>query len=271
MKAAGPLRPQDLGLRGDGRLANLLGVIFYQDAPEKILRWPNTKTLVRLCFRRRIEPWILAERRVLFVHVPRNAGTSASVSVYGRTTHHRTALFYKTAAPDLYAQADVFAILRDPIERFKSAYWFVRNGGGADVALDVRFAALCRGVETPDDLLNLVARHLGDVYGLDHVLRPQSWYVRDAANRSIVPNLFVLHEDNQALARFLAERGMRPLPHLNATAKSRLDLGESHVNRLRDLYAADFALLEAARRERAAEARKTDASAGLWGSAAGAR
>ena len=72
----------------------------------------------------------MRRRNLIFVHVPRVAGTSIAQTLYGqRCTRHYSIRYYKTVAPEFWAAADSFAVLRDPFDRFASAYAFVRSGG----------------------------------------------------------------------------------------------------------------------------------------------
>src|SRR4051812_17110224 len=57
----------------------------------------------------------MRRRNLIFVHVPRVAGTSITQALYGpRCTRHHSIRYYKTVAPGFWAQADSFAVLRDP-------------------------------------------------------------------------------------------------------------------------------------------------------------
>lgn len=234
-------------LRGDGPLSKVVGVLRYEDAAEKILRWPGASRVAKGHFRGKVDPIVLQERELLFIHVPKNAGTSVSESVYGRSVAHRSALFYKIVAPDVFDNTETFALLRDPVDRFVSSFWFIRQGGGEEVRMDPRFSEVCRGVETLDDLLTLVDRLRDQIYLLDNSLRAQSWYVCDGSGKPIVPHLFIMGEQDEALARFLADHGKPALAHRNATRKGTLHVTDAHRNRILSLYAADVRLIEGAR------------------------
>ena len=77
----------------------------------------------------------MRRRNLIFVHVPRVAGTSIAQALYGpRCTRHHSIRYYKTVAPRFWEKADSFAVLRDPFDRFASSYAFVRSAGGAYLA-----------------------------------------------------------------------------------------------------------------------------------------
>ena len=58
----------------------------------------------------------------VFVHVPKNAGSSISRALYGRSLGHKTAQEMMAYNPKLFQELDSFAVLRDPLERAISAW-----------------------------------------------------------------------------------------------------------------------------------------------------
>ena len=72
-----------------------------------------------------------------------------------------------------------FAVLRDPTARFLSAYRYGRAGGSAINDVAEPFRTLYRGFRSIDDALDHVET-AASPYAVDHIFRPQSWYVGDA-------------------------------------------------------------------------------------------
>src|SRR5580658_494468 len=144
-------------------VCGLFGVHHYDDVFEKVARWRLFSAGRGGLLRRRIDRTVLGGR-LLFIHVPKNAGTSIAAALYGRSLGHKTAHFYHTAAVDFFRDAEVFAVLRDPVERFLSAYWFIRNQGGDQVAVEAGFAKKLAGVETVDDLLDFLEANAANIY-----------------------------------------------------------------------------------------------------------
>ncbi|MEX0671276.1 MAG: sulfotransferase family 2 domain-containing protein [Pirellulales bacterium] len=60
--------------------------------------------------------------RVLFIHVPKCAGSAFLDAYLGFQTGHVTAQHYHDADPDFFAAAYVFTFVRNPLARFVSAY-----------------------------------------------------------------------------------------------------------------------------------------------------
>ena len=218
-----------------------------RDSPpaRPVLRWLRHYPLPRM-----------RKRGALFVHVPKNAGTTIATALYGSWIGHRTALFSRTVDPTFFFQSTRFAVLRDPVERFTSAYWFLRNGGGSERKVSKWFARSCRNVVSLDDLLSHVEARIGNVYDLDNVLRPQVWFLQDENGALLIDQLFVLGADDDRLAAFLREHfGISKLQRLNQTQKRDLSVTERQRERILAIYAADAELLRRVRASNALEDR----------------
>jgi hypothetical protein len=225
----------------DSRRINraLFGVFYEEDVYEKFCaRFP---AIMRL-FARRVAPEIV-RRKLIFIHVPRAAGTSIVRALYGpRNTLHHSIRYYRAVHPALYAQAESFALLRDPFERFASAYAFVRAGGTACCRLSAVFTAETAHIRSVDDYLCFLKDR--DVLSQDFVMRPQSWFVCDLATGApLVKSLFLYGDDNERLKAFLRGHGVRELPWLNAAPRLPLFLSRRQKSRIETLYAQDFALV----------------------------
>lgn len=202
-------------------------------------------------FRGRI-PAAMRRRNLIFVHVPRVAGTSISHALYGpATTHHHSARYFRAVDPGFFARAGSFALLRDPFDHFASAFGFLRAQGASDCRLSKVFAEETAHIRSVDDYLAyLEARGPLD---LDFVMRPQSWFVSDLrTGRPLVKNLFLYGEDNALLASYLHSYGAGSVPWLNRGRRAPLDLDARQRARIREFYAADFALIESVRAGRQA-------------------
>lgn len=205
-------------------------------------------------FRWRI-PAAMRARNLIFVHVPRVAGTSIVRALYGQgTIRHHSMRYYRALDPDFAQSAASFALLRDPLDRFASAYAFVRGGGTATCRLSDAFVRQTANVTSVDDYLSFLEGR--GPLDLDFVMRPQSWFVCDGATGApLVKNLFLYGEDDAALAAYLAPRKIGPLSWLNRTERADLPLNARQRGRIARLYAQDFALIESVRSAREKRAR----------------
>jgi hypothetical protein len=228
----------------------LFGVYFEEDIYEVFCgRFPRAMR----AFQWRVAARMRA-RNLIFIHVPRVAGTSIAYALYGpRHASHLSARYYRTLDPAFFARAESFALLRDPFDHFASAYTFVRAGGTPSCPLSDVFVTETATVRSVDDYLSFLEDR--DVLSQDFVMRPQSWFVCDLeTGRPLVKSLFLYGEDRERLNGFLAGHGVRELPWLNASKRLALFLSARQKLRIEALYAQDFALVEVLRAERAAQA-----------------
>lgn len=118
---------------------------------------------------------IYDRKKPVFIHIPKNAGTSMAMQLYGKRILHLKASEVKNffdrniSTPKRY-----FAILRDPLRRFISAANFLASGGTKTVPLErmVYYKDYdLSDLESYVEILSAVPE-----YQLDPVLRRQSYY-----------------------------------------------------------------------------------------------
>ncbi len=198
-------------------------------------------------FRHRI-PAAMRAKGLIFVHVPRVAGTSITRALYGEgCIHHHSMRYYRAVDPAFAQSAGSFAVLRDPFARFASAYAFIRAGGTALSSLSTVFLEQTADIASVDDYLCFLEGR--GALDLDFVMRPQSWFVCDpVTGASLVKDLFILGEDGGALAAYLAPHKIGRLPWNNRAPRPPLALNAGQRRRVERLYEGDFALIESVRR-----------------------
>ncbi len=81
----------------------------------------------------------IAERGLLFIHIPKNGGTSISQTLYDTHIGHNTIRYYRAALPMMIETMPIFAVLRDPADRFLSAYRHATQGEAADTTISAAF------------------------------------------------------------------------------------------------------------------------------------
>ena len=67
--------------------------------------------------------------RCIFVHIPKTAGTSVSKALFGSEFGHCTVDHYEIFSPKRFHNYFKFAFVRNPWDRFLSAYKFLKKGG----------------------------------------------------------------------------------------------------------------------------------------------
>jgi hypothetical protein len=189
----------------------------------------------------------LKRRKLIFIHVPKNAGTAISQAIYGRGLAHYRAWFYRRLDPAFYEATPSFAILRDPIDRFISAYFFVKNSGGDMIELYPPWSQIYAKLATLDMDLFLAVHQvfLRHYRRLDYVLRPQCDFIFDENNKVMVDHLFVMGRDDEALRTFLMDHGVGEVPRLNTTARSKMILTYEQRATIYNLYRQDTDLFNA--------------------------
>jgi hypothetical protein len=225
------------GTTGVNRIvASAFGVKLVSDVPERLCRhglrpWIDGKR------RRRIDR--IRASRLLFIHVPKNAGTSICDRLYGAQMKHCSALYYARVAPDLLALPS-FALVRDPVDRFLSAFRYARAGGTRHRTISEPFRGRYGSFRSIDDAIEHLASARSP-FDVDHVFRPQSWYLLDARGRPAVDRL-IPYERIGEIGRRLGREELDTLPEWNRSGET----GERPTARQLDFlcrfYEADFAL-----------------------------
>ena len=133
------------------------------------------------------------ELRCIFVHVPKVAGLSIVAALFGIAASvqeqpgHRAAWEYRWHDPERFRCYFKFSFVRDPCDRFLSAFRFLRQGGinEPDRRYMEEFIAGCR---TPEEFIARLEtdswfRRRALVY---HHFRPQADYVCDSSGRVLL-------------------------------------------------------------------------------------
>ena len=220
----------------------------YADMFEKLALRPQNAPLMRRLFGHKVAEDV-RRHPLLFIHIPKNGGTSIKRALYASDPGHATVRFYDMVAPELLRGATSFALLREPADRFLSGFDFLMNGGGSDVSILPSVMRRLSCIASIDDFLDYLEAIAGDWLKVDTFGRPQWWYVADRHGRIRIDRLWLLGEQNSAVAEFLAGWGVPNMPHANRTARASHVLSPPQRARLERIYAADFALYALVRQE----------------------
>jgi hypothetical protein len=219
-------------------LLRLFGLHLTTDVHERAADWglrlpPGPKRHERLTR--------IAQRGILFVHIPKNGGTSISHALYGMPIGHASVRFYLTAAAGVMRTCPAFAILREPEQRFLSAWRHARLGVAADTVINEAFRATYQGFRSIDDALDHI-ESARSPYELDNIFRSQRWYLTDRAGKLVVQNL-VAFDQLPRLRELMPSLGI-DVPHLNRSEPFPLTLTAQQRMRLRRIYADDYRLFD---------------------------
>lgn len=150
---------------------------------------PNTAREAIMA-RRRAAIW--QRHGVIFIHVPKCAGSSVNDALYGRFMGHIPADIIARFCDRRTAAIPAFSLLRDPVARAVSAYRFVRAGSGVGSGVTAQVRAPERyqipAFESFDRFAQdwLPAQTLAKA---DPVFRTQTSYVCDAKGKVLVEHL----------------------------------------------------------------------------------
>jgi len=140
--------------------------------------------------RRRGPIWLRAG--IVFVHIPKAAGTSISEALYGRFVGHVRAADVVQWGPSRLKALPRFAITRNPWDRLVSAYRFVTRGGGVGGAHAGRvWRAEQYRISEFQSFDRFVTEWLAprDLRTLDVAFQPQSLFVCDKRGAIIVDRI----------------------------------------------------------------------------------
>lgn len=147
--------------------------------------------MIRRMFRRRREAMLgsVLERQLhgtfreagaIFIHIPKAAGSSISLDLFGHQVGHFTMMEWFARDPQLAERLFKFAFVREPLDRLHSAWQFLRQGG-------MNAADAETGRNLPDTFDRFVAR-LADDPGLQQWIhfRPQHHFICAPDTRLLV-------------------------------------------------------------------------------------
>lgn len=198
--------------------------------------------------RRRLPLWRNAG--VIFIHIPKNAGSSVNDALYGRFMGHVPASLVRYASASDFANLPSFALLRNPLERCLSAYYFARAGRGEGKGV---IAAIANPERYQIDEFTTFDRFVNewlakqDLARIDPVFRTQSSYVCDRNGQPMVTHLGTLGEIAKTEAWLRKTLGQEVqfghTNHNNRTSRPQQVSAESR-KAIEHIYAVDYRLIQ---------------------------
>ncbi|NVJ68678.1 MAG: sulfotransferase family 2 domain-containing protein [Gammaproteobacteria bacterium] len=182
----------------------------------------------------------------VFIHIPKAAGTSLCLAIYGVQVGHRAIKEYVASNKGFCESATKFAICRDPVARCFSAYNFLKSGGMTRTDQDWSEKHLSKYDSFEDFVLN--GLHRNDVLSYIHFI-PQHKYIEKyhlgPSGVDLIVKLENLEKDWFKI-NALFESDIK-LAHLNKTKYSgserKIEFSEEINNKIREVYSRDYWLL----------------------------
>lgn len=130
---------------------------------------------------------------VIFIHIPKAAGTSITNVIYGKRNGHLKGAFVKKKLGKEYEEKYTFSVSRNPYDRLYSAYKFATQGQTKDGAIANASFYKNNEFRSFESFIEewLVNQQLTK---LDPVFQPQYTFVFNNENQLIVDDLFKLEE-----------------------------------------------------------------------------
>lgn len=183
----------------------------------------------------------------IFIHIPKCAGQSIGQWLYGHTVHHTSVTGHIRKNPEFFKQAFVFTVVRDPVDRFLSAWNYVARGGRKPS--DQKYVKQLEAF-TLDTFLDHMMENGSDDFMM---FRSQSSYVTYRSKTDVqVDKVFKLH-DVDRIPKFLTENELLPAnwvvsglereniaatPDAQTIKKS--ELTEAQLKKIKHIYDIDY-------------------------------
>ena len=185
------------------------------------------------------------ERRLLFVHIPKTAGVAIhSLGLTDMWVGHdgkldsatgifETSSFNIASKVPNYREFYSFAVIRNPYDRFLSAYSYLMKGG-QHLGSDDEYQAVLLQYADMDAVID-------DLPRLQHKIQhfvPQSVFVCNYYHDILVHRC--VRFENLQRELLTVHSGFASLPHLNASVHDTLVLTPLQKQKLAKVYARDF-------------------------------
>ena len=181
----------------------------------------------------------------IFIHVPKAAGTSIGMALYGCQIPHTSWRVWSELNPLKFKTYFKFAVVRDPVSRFGSSFDYLKSGGMNE---DDRLfgETVLKPFGSADELGKALIDPVLQAKVLDwwH-FKPQADFIADERGQSKM-DFLIRHENLAAGYEQVAKklnRAERKLPHLNKTpGQRRNNFSPEARDLLARLYQKDFVL-----------------------------
>ncbi|MFG6139553.1 sulfotransferase family 2 domain-containing protein [Halomonas sp. B23F22_10] len=181
------------------------------------------------------------KRKVIFIHIPKAAGTAVRVALGEPETgrRHLPWWVYEQASPKKFQEFYKFAFVRNPLDRALSGYKYLKAGGNKAGDLEV-----ARYLEKYNGFNDFVDRELVAGSMINHpIFRPQAWYLCDWKGDiqvDYVGRFETIDNDFKKIAKHLHLGCCGGLPLINKSTECSEIISETASSAIREVYRADY-------------------------------
>lgn len=180
---------------------------------------------------------------LIFVHIPKNGGTSINTALYGRFMGHFRIVDIERTRPRLLKTLPSLAVSRNPWARAYSAYNFARRPPSANPKVQIQHPEHYQCPEF-ESFERFVLEWLPsrDLNREDYVFRPQMHFIQNKQQKPGVTKLGKI-EDPASYQPFLEEAlGRRiEIGHLNQST-GRADYRDAYTDEMRDTLSRCYSI-----------------------------
>lgn len=182
------------------------------------------------------------KKRVIFIHIPKVAGTSVSYGLYGRTLGHFKAKMIKENYPKDFDEYFKFALVRNPYDRVYSAYKFIKQNGTEVMGIENKKVYHTKVFETYESFVMNWLPNV-DIKKEDYVFQPQYSFIYDKDKLIVdkiwnIENMQVFTSEINELLGFQLN-----IEHLNKSKKTNKEISQEMREVIYTVYKKDFELL----------------------------
>ncbi|WP_440903786.1 sulfotransferase family 2 domain-containing protein [Catenovulum sp. SX2] len=213
---------------------------------KSLITYPERRALSRFVYGKSkrtciYKPFVL-DKDYIFIHIPKAAGKSVALAVYGDDKPgHYSVKDYLYYDQKHFEESFIFAFVRHPIDRFLSAYSFLKQGGTSHGDQCFSESVMSKYVDVNHFIEDWVDSR--NINKKEHFV-PQAYYLKD--NKGKVRADFIGKFESIEQDFFNLMNKLRldtQLSHSNRTKqKTELQVDESNIEKLKRVYREDFEL-----------------------------